>query len=72
VHEMPNRGTILKPRSLWIEEQLTGHRVSSISTRMKWKVWTRGPQKCPSYRKQSLVKGIMFEIYPRERSIHMF
>jgi len=72
VHEMPNRGIILKPRSLWTEEQPTGHRVSSISIEMKWKVWTRGPQKRPNYRKQSPVKGIMFEIYPRERGIHTF
>jgi hypothetical protein len=69
---MPNRGTILKPISLWTKEQPIGHWVSSIGTGMKWKVWTRGQQKRPSYRKQSLVGGIMFEIYPRKRGIHTF
>jgi hypothetical protein len=31
-----------------------------------------GPQKCPSYRKQSQAKGIMSEIYPIKRGIHTF
>ncbi len=72
MHETPNRGTILKPRSLWTEEQPTGHRVSSISMGMKWKVWTRGPHKHLTYGKQFPMRGIMFEIYPRERGIHIF
>jgi hypothetical protein len=39
---------------------------------MKWKVWIGGPQKCPSYKKQSQVRGTKFEIYPRKRGIHIF
>ncbi len=35
VHETPNRGTILKRKSLWTKEQPKGHQVSSIGTGMK-------------------------------------
>jgi len=35
-------------------------------------VWTWGPQRCHGYGRQSLVKGIRFEVYPRKKGIHVF
>jgi hypothetical protein len=34
---------------------------------MKQEVWIGGPQRCPNYRKRNRVRGIKFEVYPKER-----
>jgi hypothetical protein len=36
------------------------------------KVWTRGPQRCLGYKRQSLMKGIESKVYPRKWGIHGF
>jgi hypothetical protein len=51
VYETPNTGIILEPKSLQIVERPIGHWVSLVKVGVRKVVWTRGPQKCPNYRK---------------------
>jgi hypothetical protein len=42
VYQTSNKGTVLEPKSLRIEKQPIGHRVSSIRVGARREVWTWG------------------------------
>ncbi len=71
VYETPNMGIILEPRSLQIEEWPIKHQLSLVKVEAKRKVWIRGLQICPGYRKQSPMKGIKSNVHQRE-GVSMF
>ncbi len=73
LYEMPNRGIILEPKSLQIEEWFAGHdQMFLVGMGVRWKVCTKGPQKHFGYRRQFPMRGINSEVYPKKRSIHDF
>jgi hypothetical protein len=71
LYETPNMGIILEPRSLQIEERPIRHQVSLVKVGTRIKMWTRGLQRCPSYRNQSPMKGIKSNVHQKER-VSMF
>jgi hypothetical protein len=46
--------------------------VSLIEVGVKREVWTKDPQICLSYRRQSLTRRIKSDVYLRKRVIHVF
>ncbi len=73
VYEMPNRGIILEPKSLQIEEWFARHdHMFLVGMGVRWKVCTKGPSKYFGYRRQFPMKGINSEMYPRKKGIHDF
>jgi len=72
MYETLNKGTILEPKSLQTKEQLARYWVSLVEIGVIREVWIGGPQKHLGYRKQSPMKGIRFDVYPREGLTMLF
>jgi hypothetical protein len=70
MYETPNRGIVLELKSLRIKEGPTRHWVFLVKVGAKRKMWTKGLQIHPSYRRQSLVRRIKFDVY-QEKGLSM-